>query len=413
MARYLSIRLDPFDIICGESQKLLSCAPYNGRAFPLVRTITFHLASRTRLLSGGLADDELDPLVVQANIGAFIRQVEMMAPRVAEIRLQFDYSPTSTSKALQWYFSVLAIQLYRITNRLEYGGQSWCESMEMQMQTSKIQNLVLVNSHIHSKAIRQLISLNAATLQSLNITLYTAECARDLIRGANGEFIHYPHMRILKLLSHVDSDQVGELVFPGSITFPQLRHICVNGKHPFGDDTLFRGNAVTLEQLGLDVGIVAVQVLCMYNVFTLTSHPSLQSVRIRLGGANQDDIAAYAANMHLVLSIGCCAAVRDIDCVPYFAELPRMLSLGKDHSCVQVLVLMGTSLELWDILACVKELPLLSDLHCITLGLGPMPKGVSEDTLPSFVRSTYAPMGKRFRFWSYFRMPQVSLETVA
>ncbi|KAJ2459543.1 hypothetical protein GGF42_001402 [Coemansia sp. RSA 2424] len=308
-----------------------------------------------------------------------------MAPRVAEIRLHFDYSPTSTSKALQWYFSVLAIQLYKITNRLEYGGQSWCESMEMQMQASEIQNLVLVNSHIHSKAIRQLISLNAATLQSLNITLYTAECARDLIRSVNGEFIHYPHMRILKLLSH----------------------------HPFGDDTLFRGNAVTLEQLGLDVGIVAVQVLCMYNVFTPTSHPSLQSVRIRLGGANQDDIAAYAANMHLVLSIGCCAAVRDIDCVPYFAELPRMLSLGKDHSCVQVLVLMETSLELWDILACVKELPLLSDLHCITLGLGPMPKGVSEDTLPSFVRSTYAPMGKRFRFWSYFRMPQVSLETVA
>ncbi|KAJ2060377.1 hypothetical protein GGI08_003051 [Coemansia sp. S2] len=57
------------------------------------------------------------------------------------------------------------------------------------------------------------------------------------------------------------------------------------------------------------------------------------------------------------------------------------------------------TLSLWDAITLIRSLPLLSDLETGTLGLGELPRDVSMASLPEYVRSNYAPMGKRFRCW--------------
>ncbi|KAJ1814391.1 hypothetical protein LPJ60_006053, partial [Coemansia sp. RSA 2675] len=69
-----------------------------------------------------------------------------------------------------------------------------------------------------------------------------------------------------------------------------------------------------------------------------------------------------------------------------------------EYASIQVLDL-SMDLELWDAIALVKALPLLSDLRVGVSSLGTQPHGISEDELPAYVIAKYAPAGERFRCW--------------
>ncbi|KAJ2868234.1 hypothetical protein GGH94_000221 [Coemansia aciculifera] len=78
---------------------------------------------------------------------------------------------------------------------------------------------------------------------------------------------------------------------------------------------------------------------------------------------------------------------------------PSTLSKLYDYVNIQVLSMSRMDLSIWDAIALIKSLPLLSDLHTRYLTLGERPRGIKENELLDYVRTTYAPMGKRFRCW--------------
>ncbi|KAJ2872873.1 hypothetical protein GGH93_003687 [Coemansia aciculifera] len=101
--------------------------------------------------------------------------------------------------------------------------------------------------------------------------------------------------------------------------------------------------------------------------------------------------------MQFVLSIGPNAPVRDI-CYPLTNPvLQYMLPVFGEYACIQVLMLETLHLHLWDVIALIKTLPLLSDLHTLYPAIGALPYGVAEPELPEYVIANYAPTGKRFR----------------
>lgn len=81
------------------------------------------------------------------------------------------------------------------------------------------------------------------------------------------------------------------------------------------------------------------------------------------------------------------------------APVPMFLSPG-NHTCIQVLSLPSWVPDIWDVIALIKLLPLLSDLQTSYPGLGPMPDGITMDKFPEHIISNYAPIGRRFRFWN-------------
>ncbi|KAJ2057351.1 hypothetical protein GGI17_005692 [Coemansia sp. S146] len=135
-----------------------------------------------------------------------------------------------------------------------------------------------------------------------------------------------------------------------AIPFPSLQCLRLKLDHPFDDDVLFGGNSATLECLEVGLGRTTIDMLRSFNVFTPTSHPRLQCVKIGHYG-------------ELVLS------------------LPR------------------TALTLWDAVTLVKSLPLLSDLYTSPPSIGQLPAGVTLAGLLAFIRANYAPMNARFRCW--------------
>ncbi|KAJ2859738.1 hypothetical protein GGH94_005940 [Coemansia aciculifera] len=132
--------------------------------------------------------------------------------------------------------------------------------------------------------------------------------------------------------------------------------LILRSHYPFGDDVVFRGNDATLEYLKVALYPELVTILERHNVFTRTSHPQLKA-------------------------------------------LPPALLLLKDYVSIQVLALPRVRLSFWGAVYLIKSLPLLSDLHTRAPIRGEIPQGVADADLPEYVRSAYAPMGRRSRCW--------------
>lgn len=83
------------------------------------------------------------------------------------------------------------------------------------------------------------------------------------------------------------------------------------------------------------------------------------------------------------------------------AEFRLAISAFGKHGYIQVLLLPNTPLDLWDIIALVKALPLLTDLCTRVSKLDAWPSGISKHKLPAYMITNYASMGDRFRCWRF------------
>ncbi|KAJ2337101.1 hypothetical protein GGI00_000448 [Coemansia sp. RSA 2681] len=170
--------------------------------------------------------------------------------------------------------------------------------------------------------------------------------------------------------------------------------------YPFGDDVLFRGNAATLEFLDIVLDREMVAMVRQRNVFTPISHPKLQCVNIKLRPYDTLDVFTTSDYWQFALSIASRASA---------LALPSLLRVGStfttklamlgNHDRLQVLSLYRGVFSLWDVVNLIKLLPFLSDLKTGDPTMDELPQDANSARLPEYARSTYAPMGKRFRCW--------------
>ncbi|KAJ2333948.1 hypothetical protein GGH92_008461, partial [Coemansia sp. RSA 2673] len=215
----------------------------------------------------------------------------------------------------------------------------------------------------------------------------------DLITlWSRGSYAEYPSLRTLKLhgritvpniaaragpqLSPQSIEVAKRPVFPGATPFPMLRRLFVSIDYPFGDDTLFRGNAATLEYLDLEVHPATLDVIRKHAVFTPTSHPKLQLV-----------------NTVMICETRAPHFTSDVE--------KRRFELGIGPHASVLLSIPGASVDFWDVISLIKSLPLLMDLRTSVPSFGPKPAGIKLNGLPSYVIETYAPLSVRFGRW-YF-----------
>ncbi|KAJ1670841.1 hypothetical protein GGF38_001236 [Coemansia sp. RSA 25] len=171
--------------------------------------------------------------------------------------------------------------------------------------------------------------------------------------------------------------------------------------YPFGDDVLFRGNAATLECLDIVLNSEMVAMLRQRNVFTPTSHPRLKCVNINSRFSDAPSAFAAASEyLQFVLSIAPRTSVLTIPCLASFGgTLTMELKMLGSHDNLQFLSLYSATLSFWDIVNLIKSLPLLLDLETGDPTMDMLPQDVTLARLPEYARSTYAPMGRRFRCW--------------
>ncbi|KAJ2074086.1 hypothetical protein GGH13_001556 [Coemansia sp. S155-1] len=396
LAKEIVIEVSDQAVYSGEALKLLSQEPYDGCAFPLARTLTFAIVTDED--EGG--DGMSSLAVAAATISVFVQRVKRMAPVATKIGVR----PSGFARphyVTGHLFGILVSQLFQLVSIVEY--ISYFDShVPVVLQLDSIRNLSHIRYAFESSVdqLIQLARLNAPTLQSLTIESETDIDVSGLLRDDYGNYVTYPHLLLLKLWdlgAHVAPQR---LAFKGAVPFPSLRVLRMWLSHSFEDDTFFRGNALTLESLEIRLGDSIIQAIRRHNVFTPGSHPKLRHVGVEyLDGIQPDCLATIAEAIEFELSIGPKATVRDIGGLPSSIVMATFISsLGK-HTCIQVLTLPHLSPVLWDVITLIKALPLLSDLHTMSPRIGSMPAGITHDDLPSFMISTFAPMGEKFRCW--------------
>ncbi|KAJ1669289.1 hypothetical protein GGF38_002372, partial [Coemansia sp. RSA 25] len=313
-------------------------------------------------------------------------RIKQMAPRLGEIAVQptpFRYPPRSSS----CYFGDLVSRLFQLTDRIAYSN-SVTPSVPVELQQSWVCGLTHISysTSLNHGPFVQLAQWNALTLQYLVIGQSEQVHIRDFIQKADGSgYIAYTCLLTLKLLGSPEVDEPQLRVFPGAESFANLRCIHMDIVYPFGDDTLFRGNAATLEYLKMELDNTACEVFCKYSTFTLTSHLQLQCVDIRFLDADfmPDSIANSVDRVWFALGIGAQAAVRAIDGISADPTQSAALELLGDYACIQVLSL-SVHLDLWEALALIGSLPLLTDLSAFPPQVGSPPTDVTFAELPAY-----------------------------
>ncbi|KAJ2866036.1 hypothetical protein GGH94_001811 [Coemansia aciculifera] len=398
LAEELRVKLDIKSVYTGKALQLLSGAPYEGCAFPLVRKLVFDLTTYD-------ANDDCDnicPLVTAANTTAFAQRVKQLAPAVSEIDVWSHGMVGNLFELRDAHALDLVRRLFGIVEKhtvITRGSKPLVTYMDLE----PIRDLVHIDYKLYAypNDIMPPIRRSARTLQFLDIGMDNTDVTSLVKDPDGGCYLEYPCLQTLNMDLFNDTVPSPKAAFIEIVPFPRLLRLGLLAPSPFSDDTLFRGNTSTLEYLKLKPDPETILILREYRVFTPTSHPNLKCVKIcspppRIPNA----FATVAEYMQFFLSIAPGASVREIsELVKYNEDFSPALSMFKDHGCIQVLSLPDTPLALWEVIGLVKSLPLLSDLTTRPPNLGELPQGVSMTMLSGHVRATFAPMGRRLRRW--------------
>ncbi|KAJ2331509.1 hypothetical protein GGI00_003221 [Coemansia sp. RSA 2681] len=426
LARELDVYLGLWSIYTGQSLRLLSSAPYEGCAFPLVRKISVNISADfddsddycpdvaaddddSDGYRPGNADDylmeryETYPPDTAANIAAFVLRLKEMMPVISEVDMLHSNVVGRMLERRDAHLMDVAHRLFNIVKTptvLVYCSGKLTRYLDLEPVTS----LVRLDCYVYEEqdAFLPLARRSAQALQMMDLCVSDMPDMSGLIRDPDsGGYVEYSRLQKLRICMIRASAAPQKFVFNGAVPFPSLRHLYIEQSCPFDDDVLFRGNNSSLEFFSMLVLPATVTILQRYNVFTPTSHPKLQCIDILTH--RQKTLAMFTSATtytQFVLSIAPKSSVRGIyDLSAFGGALQPALALLDNHSTIQVLSIPNVLMSIWDAFDLIKSLPLLSDLHASAPTLGEPPQGIDVTELSEYVRSTYAPMGVRFRCW--------------
>ncbi|KAJ2025357.1 hypothetical protein GGI06_000620 [Coemansia sp. S85] len=289
-----------------------------------------------------------------------------MTPRLKKVSIKIAPSDGSDFRLPVPLFNSLLAHLSKPVTEIAYELHSLPITIDQQLSGLTNLHFATMDTRGGGKQITQLARRNASTLQKLRIGVHIFTEIAGLFKNPGGGYVQCPRLQMLRLSDWQDDDDSQQTVFPGAVPFPNLRFLDLEYFNVFGDDTIFRGNAGTLECLLIMPSPQTLKALREHNVFTPTSHPKLHYVSfgMKLRSA-QDPPRADVEYIRFLLSIGASAPVRFIREDLAGHSIKSMLPALGEHACIQVLTLSGFRLNLWGILALVKQLPLLSDVHSL------------------------------------------------
>ncbi|KAJ2826629.1 hypothetical protein FBU31_003396, partial [Coemansia sp. 'formosensis'] len=361
-AKELVVAVDIIDIFSGAASTRLSRIDHT---FPLVCSIVFKFTPP----SLGFGQQDYRAIAVpdiEASISAFVRRVKQMAPSMKKIGISLKLCRYNKHETPVHRISNLVGQLSQYAKDIDY--DFYHTSTIIDQRLNGLCSLVYggFDATEVGEQILQLAQRNASTLQLLDIKLVPIAGIACLIRNVDDGYVQYPCLHTFKFNGTRRFDEPRPPVFPGAVPFPSLRRLAIGLVNPFGDDTAFRGNSDTLESLTLLPNPATIRIIREGRVFTPVSHPRLQYVSLEVKpNSEADTFEPDAKNMRRIMSVGPNAPVRIIRGRLDGPALQHVIPVLGEHTCIQILKLDSIALSLWDAIALVKALPLLTDLHTL------------------------------------------------
>ncbi|KAJ2694486.1 hypothetical protein H4218_005584 [Coemansia sp. IMI 209128] len=407
-AKTLHIEVGENHIYNGLALGALLRKPYADYTFPKARLLRFKFDSSRGLRQP--ADGETTLPEIEANITAFAGRIKHMAPMVQKVCLEPTRNHSTHSRIPSQHFDSLVAQICQSVGNVELLYLSRLVRVEPFL-SGLCQLEFRDGAGGNAELAVQLAQHNAVTLQRLELHMQGNDDVHGLIKDAEGGYVEYSCLHMLKLVDKSIVDLSRRPVFPNAQPFPFLRSLSLAPASPFGDDTPFRGNSATLERLNLYLSTAMVQMLKKNEVFGCIKHPKLQFVKLEWNFVHAE--SRFIEDLTFIrfgLTIGSNVVAREVSCDLPAHGLDYMLSPFENHKCIEVIELPQTGLSILEVISLVKALPLFRHLHSKVRPGYVLPSDISRHKLPAYMIETYSPIGQRFRCWRINADPDLSFE---
>ncbi|KAJ1898012.1 hypothetical protein LPJ66_003013 [Kickxella alabastrina] len=248
---------------------------------------------------------------------------------------------------------------------------------------------------IDDERIIELVHSNSATLENLEMKFIRNGNAAHLARTSNGAWASFPCLQKLHLKRKSKGVSVEEVALTEAVMFPSLQWLTIEMEHPFGDDTIFRGNADTLKYIDMQVDTPTLDMVSRCGVFAKGRYRKLNYVSlkpVRLGGTGINVSPSQLSSIAMAMAAG--SQSLNVNLFDLGREVIHYIKESPSVRDIRVLNMTRTKLSLFDIIYLVRQLPILVEIGVQYSGTGAEFDELSPGDFPDYVHAQYRPLGR-------------------
>ncbi|KAJ2823622.1 hypothetical protein GGI24_003638, partial [Coemansia furcata] len=394
----------------GSFCDVISMPQYENLSFPAAKTLALYLQMT--------ADNASSSALVtsQAKVIDFVRSLLQLTPVVTSVVIKF-VSVSVTELYNRQLCDTLVSELYqgRVDSVDVY---SFLSGAPLLLNLTGATGLTSIThgSNISCTPFASLAHLNARTLRTLEIIISEEKNWLDLIYGGTEASAVYSSLTALTVdIGNIPYDTIWAAIEDAE-PFPVLSALSIEGKYPFNDDLLFRGNGRALQSLRVPFSAIARNVLGRFNV--LKRNGVSQMARICIGDVTEMDTEFLAGRVGVPIEQQVHRILEVATLLKYTGDTTgnQIFNSVAAAPITAVLQHLHTSDCMWsvdDFIKMVAALPSLVSLTCEIREFGPDIEVIPANDRPSILRTRYYPLSGNFKMLRVLNVTDDSVSMVA
>ncbi|KAJ2107679.1 hypothetical protein GGI16_001434 [Coemansia sp. S142-1] len=342
---------------------------YESMSFPAAKTISLVLHKTTD------KDSSSASVTSQEKVVAFTRSLLQFTPIVASVIVKFE-SVSNAASCNEQLYGTLISELYqgRVSSVDVYSGLNGTP-LSLSLTGTTGLTSITHGSNISCAPFASLAHLNARTLKTLEIIISEEKNWLDLLYGGTETPTAYTSLTTLVVeITDIPYDAIWAAIEDGE-PFPVLSTLVVEGKYPFNDGLLFRGNGKTLQSLSIPFSAIARNVLGRFSV--LKRSGVTRMAQICIGDVTEMDTEFLAGRA----------------------------GTAPTTAILQHLRISKLQCSVTDFIKMIVALPSLVSFTCDIHAFGPDIEEIPANDRPSILRAKYYPLSSNFRV---LRVPDIA-----
>ncbi|KAJ2672444.1 hypothetical protein IWW42_002809 [Coemansia sp. RSA 1085] len=387
---------------------------FSGRALSQLNqlcspNVIFPRAKQLQVFFSAPYTRKVDSGQIAQAINAFTDRIQQLLPNTRNVQMTvYSFGFHASAKELANCNRVLNNLCTQVQTASFYGWGS-PQSHGLQVHAHTGLTKLTYDWGIFGEESYNLFYTHSQTLEHLSIRSGGVLNYNRLMQTHSHAAIIYPHLLSLKIeIEGADFNNYQWKTPKRKVFFPQLRRFALNHVYPFSDDTIFRGNRETcIESIRITVDANSLEALASHGMFD-KAKPCRNLKHLAITQEDEsylfDELGLPADMLQRWLSVAPALCSFSLLIDDPLLKQPLLACIQSSLPCnstLQLLVIPHISLSLQDIMSLLSNLPTLTDLHCMSEGLGPELASFSVlSELASHISSLFTDIRQPvFKFW--------------
>ncbi|KAJ2243855.1 hypothetical protein GGI13_006447 [Coemansia sp. RSA 455] len=384
------------DMCDGTFCKTISEMQYEGVLFPSARVLVVVLKQADNARYGYNYSGQTS----QEQVVSLARSLLQLVPAVTDVVVRFVSINTTEPMHMQLYKTLVSEFYQGKVDTICVDSELSGFPLVLGLSSATGLTSITHGSNVACASFANLACLNANTLQTLHLSVTTAENWHSLIYGGMTIPAIYSRLEKLSLTVRDTSYDSTWAAIEDIAPFPALFVLSVDGGYPFDDDLLFRGNGATMQSLHIPFSAIARNGLGRFNVLKRSGVTKMS--RISTGYVTELDKSFLVANPDAPIARQVRHMLDVATRLKYATDTTgytifHAICAAPNTAILQHLEFAQLWLSADDIIKLLVALPSLVSLSCGIHKLQAVLEAIPSKERPSRLCAQYYPLSTNFR----------------